>query len=58
MLLLDDKTIVWPKSGPSWLTGRSRPRIAPTIETHFILYQIDSYEAEFIKAAKDAVREG
>jgi hypothetical protein len=28
------------------------------IETHFILYQIDSYEAEFIKAAKDAVREG
>lgn len=55
--LLDDKTIVWPKSG-SAADKALAAQIAPTIETHFILYQIDGYEAEFIKAAKDAVREG
>ncbi|MEQ1518389.1 MAG: hypothetical protein ABL931_18055, partial [Usitatibacteraceae bacterium] len=57
MPLLDDKTIVWPKSG-SAADKALVAQIAPTIETHFILYQIDGYEAEFIKAAKDAVREG
>jgi len=57
MPLLDDKTIVWPKSG-SAADKALAAQIAPTIETHFILYKIDGYEAEFIKAAKDAVREG
>ena len=57
MPLLDDKTIVWPKSG-SAADRALAAQIAPTIETHFILYQIDGYEAEFIKATKDAVREG
>ncbi len=57
MPLLDDKTIVWPKSG-SAADKALAAQIAPTIETHFILYQIEGYEAEFIKAAKDAVREG
>ena len=55
--LLDDKSIVWPKSG-SAADKALAAQIAPVIETHFILYQIDGYEAEFIKAAKDAVREG
>lgn len=55
--LLDDKTIVWPKSG-SAADRALASQIAPTIETHFILYQIDGYEAEFIKATKDAVSEG
>ena len=55
--LLDDKSIVWPKSG-SAADKVLAAQIAPTIETHFILYQIDGYEAEFIKAATDAVREG
>jgi hypothetical protein len=54
--LLNDPTIVWPKSG-SAADKALAAQIAPTIETHFILYHIDSYEAEFIKAAKDAVRE-
>jgi hypothetical protein len=57
MPLLDDKAIVWPKSG-SAADRALAAQIAPTIETHFILYQINGYEAEFIKAAKDAVREG
>lgn len=55
--LLADKSIVWPKSG-SAADKALAAQIAPTIETHFILYQIDGYEDEFIKAAKDAVREG
>lgn len=55
--ILDDKSVVWPKSG-SAADKALATQIAPTIETHFILYQIDGYEAEFIKAAKDAVREG
>lgn len=55
--LLEDKTIVWPKSG-SAADKTLAARIAPTIQTHFIFYQIDGYEAEFIKAAIDAVREG
>jgi hypothetical protein len=55
--LLDDKTIVWPKSG-SAADKVLAAQIAPTIKTHFILYQIDGYEAEFIKAANDAVSEG
>lgn len=57
MPLLDDKTIVWPKSG-SAADKTLAAQIAPTIETHFILYQIGGHEADFIKAAKDAVREG
>lgn len=55
--LLKDKTIVWPKSG-SAADKVLAAKIAPTIETHFILYEIEDYEAEFIKATKDAVNEG
>lgn len=55
--ILDDKSITWPKSG-SAADKAFAAQIAPTIETHFVLYQIKSYEAEFIRAAKDAVRKG
>ncbi len=55
--LLNDPAINWPKSG-SAADKAMAAQIAPTIETHFILYQIDGYEAEFITAARDAVREG
>jgi hypothetical protein len=55
--ILEDKSIVWPKSG-SAADRALAAQIAPVIETHFILYRIADYEAEFIKATKDAVREG
>ena len=55
--LLKDKTIVWPKSG-SAADKVLAAKIAPVIETHFVLYEIRDYEAEFIKATKDAVSEG
>ena len=55
--ILEDKSIVWPKSG-SAADRALAAQIAPVIETHFVLYRIADYEAEFIKATKDAVREG
>ena len=55
--LLQDKTIVWPKSG-SAADKVLAAKIAPVIETHFVLYEIEDYEGEFIKAAKDAINEG
>lgn len=55
--ILEDKSVQWPKSG-SAADKALAAQIAPVIETHFILYRIEDYEAEFIKAAKDAVREG
>lgn len=55
--LLTDKTILWPKSG-SAADKALAAQIAPTIETHFVLYEIADYEDEFIKATQDAVNEG
>lgn len=55
--LLKDKTIVWPKSG-SAADKVLAAKIAPVIETYFVLYEIADYEAEFIKATRDAVSEG
>jgi hypothetical protein len=54
--LLDDKSIVWPKSG----SGAGRllaQQIAPYVQTHIVEYEIAHDEAAFIKAVKDAIRE-
>ena len=55
--LLEDDAIVWPSSG-SAADKALAAQIAPTIEGYFVLYPIDGYEAEFIKATKDAIGEG
>jgi hypothetical protein len=55
--LLEDDAIVWPSSG-SAADKALAAQIAPTIEGCFVLYPIDGYEAEFIKATKDAIGEG
>lgn len=55
--LLEDDAIIWPKSG-SAADKALAAQIAPTIEPYFVLYPINGYEAEFIKATKDAVGEG
>lgn len=57
MPILDDKSIIWPKSG-SKADGALAAQIAPYVETHFVLYEIEDYEKEFIRATKDAIREG
>lgn len=55
--ILEDKSIVWPKSGSA--AGKElAAQIAPTIETHFVEYEIASHEKEFVKAVTDAIREG
>ena len=55
--LIKDKKLDWPKAA-SAADMALAVQIAPTIETHFIIYEIDDYEMEFIKAAKEAVSEG
>jgi len=54
--LLDDKKIVWPKSGSG--AGRELAKqIAPYLQTYIVEYEILHDEAAFIKAVKDAIRE-
>lgn len=54
--LLDDKNIIWPKSGSG--AGRQlATQIAPYVQTHIVEYEINHDEAAFIKAVKDAIRE-
>lgn len=55
--LIKDNKLDWPKAA-SAADMALAVQIAPTIETHFIIYEIDDYEMEFIKAAKEAVNEG
>lgn len=53
--LLDDKAIVWPKSGSG--AGRQlAAQIAPYVQTHIVEYEIAHYEAAFIKAVKEAIQ--
>jgi hypothetical protein len=57
MPMLDDDTILWPKSG-SRADHALAAQMAPHIDAHFVLYQIAAYEKEFIWAAKDAIGQG
>lgn len=54
--LLNDKTIVWPKSG-SKAGHELATQIAPYVQAHIVEYEIAHDEAAFIKAVKDAIRE-
>ena len=55
--ILADKSIVWPKSGSQ--AGKAlAAQVAPYIETHFVVYDIATHEAEFKKAIKGAITEG
>lgn len=55
--ILEDKGVVWPKSGSA--AGKDlAAQIAPTIETHFVVYEIAQHEAAFIAAVRSAVAEG
>ncbi len=54
--LLDDKTIVWPKSG-SQAGKELGAQIAPYVQTHIVEYEIAHDEAAFITAVKDAIKQ-
>ena len=63
--ILADKSIAWPKSG-SKVKERDRvtqqksfaAQVAPYVETHFVVYKVDSHEKEFIAAVKHAITAG
>ncbi|MCW3796944.1 hypothetical protein OMW55_03880 [Sphingomonas sp. BN140010] len=54
--MLDDKSIVWPKSG-SGAGKELASQIAPYVQTHIVEYEIAHDEAAFIKAVKDAIKQ-
>lgn len=56
LTLLDDKSIVWPKSG-SGAGKELAAQVAPYVQAHIVEYEIAHDEAAFIKAVKDAIRE-
>jgi hypothetical protein len=56
LALLDDKSIVWPKSG-SGAGKELAAQVAPYVQAHIVEYEIEHDEAAFIKAVKDAIRE-
>ncbi len=63
--ILADTSIAWPKSG-SKVKEKDRitqqksfaANVAPYVETHFVVYKIDSHEKEFIAAVKHAIAAG
>ena len=55
--LFVDKSIVWPASGSA--AGKEfAAQIAPYVETHYVVYDIATHEAEFIAAVTSAIKEG
>lgn len=54
--LLDDKAIIWPKSG-SQAGKELAAQIAPYVQAHIVEYTIAHDEAAFIKAVKDAIKQ-
>lgn len=55
--IMADKSIKWPKSG-SAVDKTVAAQAAPYIETHFVVYRMDSHENEFIDAVKNAIKAG
>lgn len=55
--IMTDKTIKWPKSA-SQVDKKIAAQAAPYIETHFVVYKLDSHEKEFIDAVKTAIKAG
>lgn len=55
--IMMDKAIKWPKSA-SQVDKKVAAQAAPYIETHFVVYKIDSHEKEFIDTVKEAIKAG
>lgn len=55
--ILADKSIKWPKSA-SAVDKSVAAQAAPYIETHFVVYKIESHEKEFISAVRNAIKAG
>jgi len=55
--IMVDKDIKWPKSG-SQVDKKIAAQAAPYIETHFVVYKMETHEKEFIGAVKAAIKAG
>lgn len=55
--IMTDKDIKWPKSG-SAVDKKIAAQAAPYIETHFVVYKMETHEHEFIGAVKAAIKAG
>lgn len=55
--IMTDKTIKWPKSA-SQVDKKIAAQAAPYIETHFVVYKMETHEKEFIGAVKAAIKAG
>lgn len=55
--ILADKSIKWPKSA-SAVDKSVAAQASPYIETHFVVYKMDSHEQEFVAAVKQAIKAG
>ena len=61
--LLKDKSIAWPKSGSKAMAKTKASQdfvtaVSSLIGAHYVVYNIDSHEKEFIHAAKSAIKDG
>ncbi len=57
MTLLQDKTVKWPTSG-SKVTKEFVAQVSGHVAAHYVAYNIDSNEKEFIHAMKSAIKSG
>lgn len=55
--IMADKSIKWPKSA-SQVDKSVAAQAAPYIETHFVVYKMDTHEKEFVQAVKAAIKKG
>lgn len=55
--IMADKNIKWPKSA-SQVDKTVAAQAAPYIETHFVVYKMDTHEKEFVQAVKAAIKKG
>ncbi len=57
--LFADKQIQWPKFASQFDKEKTAlAQVAPYIQSHFVVYKIDTHAAEFIQTAKDAIKAG
>ncbi len=57
MPLLQDKTVQWPKSG-SKVNKEFVAQVSSYVAAHYVAYDIDSHEKEFIHAVRSAIKSG
>lgn len=55
--LFKDKDIEW-STAASQISKETIKKIQPYIETHFVVYKIQTHETEFVEAVKTGIKEG